>query len=270
MSVFGMIASFALQSDGRIVLAVPFRPEGQLIRLDAMGGRDLSFPAPDSASDRFASSNIVKIAVQPDDKIIAADRDRLVRYNADGTFHQDFNDFADTTARRTFRANGINGLIIQPDSKILIACAGFSFYEAGTYRSGSGVIRMHSDGEIDVPFASRFYDGANFLPFPRATDAALAADGRILIAGPVNEGIDGLLRAEASGDLDPSFSPLNAPRIDQFAFAPDVNGNVATLELYPDGRIIAGGSGYGCERRAALRAGAFFAQRRARQWLRAE
>ncbi len=71
-----------------------------------------------------------------------------------------------------------------------------------------------------MPFASRFYDGANFLPFPRATDAALAADGRILIAGPVNEGIDALLRLEASGDLDPSFSPLNAPRNDQFEYEP--------------------------------------------------
>ena len=160
------------------------------------------------------------IGVQSDGKVIiggafttvgAAPRNRLARFNADGSLDDGFNPGANAD---------VLAIVVQADDKIVLG-GNFSSV-AGTARSS--IARLNSNGTLDTTFNP----GAN----GGVRDLALQADGRIVVGGNfttlAGQPRNYIGRLEATGALDGSFNP-------------NANGQVNTIVVQSDGRIVAGG-----------------------------
>jgi len=148
---------------------------------------------------------------------------RLFVLNNDGSFDNTFN----------AGGSGASGIIaataVQPDGKILIG-GGFPVYNDVTV---NGIARINPDGSMDPAFNA----GTGFssiLPPPWVRSMAVQPDGKIIVGGGFTlfngVNIAGVLRLNADGSLDASFSPGSGP-----------NNIVETVALQPDGKIIVGG-----------------------------
>lgn len=120
----------------------------------------------------------------------------------------------------TFGGIGPNGQVYDileiPGNKVVVS-GSFTTY-AGVARDG--IVRLNNDGTLDQTFTpSTGYGIGGWL--------ARQADGKILARG----GAHGLVRVETNGDLDTSF-PLTGT---------GANGEVITLLVQPDGKILFGG-----------------------------
>ena len=159
-------------------------------------------------------------AIQPDGKIVVG-AFRIARLNADGTLDAAF-------------PNGplpYNDLIydieVQPDGKILL-CGHLSGF-GGV--SSQGLVRLNDDGTVDASLNV----GTGFPMTTNVQSMALQPDGRIVLAGgftsyngtPVNY----FCRVMPDGALDTSFHIGTGP-----------NSTTRLVELFPDGRILVGGS----------------------------
>jgi uncharacterized delta-60 repeat protein len=122
------------------------------------------------------------------------------------------------------------GLGVQADGKIVLSSdAGFA------------LARLNTNGSPDTSFSG---DGFEVTDLPGVSDERsgamlLLADGRILVGGSVKDGGARkwtLARYTAAGALDTSFSGDGVVTID---FPGE--GEISSLALQPDGRIVAGG-----------------------------
>lgn len=90
------------------------------------------------------------------------------------------------------------------------------------------------DGTVDPSFDVRF------TPSGGVSAAAAQEDGKILIAGRITMvngvAVPQIARLRSDGSLDPGFTPAGGP-----AHAQDGSGEIRTLTVQPDGRIIVGG-----------------------------
>lgn len=126
------------------------------------------------------------------------------------------------------------------DGKILLA--GTTPRDAG--HSKWTVLRFHSNGTLDTLFGTNgrtdvtFGDGIN----EQCIDAAVDADGKILLAGQASSivgGLPGLARLLLDGGMDSTFSGDGK-------FTVDLNGPGGThyltrVRILPDGRILSAG-----------------------------
>ncbi|MBE0543181.1 MAG: immunoglobulin domain-containing protein [Verrucomicrobia bacterium] len=168
-----------------------------------------------------ANSIVNSMAIQADGKILLGGafttiggqpRNRIARFNADGSLDNAFNPGAD---------NFVWSLAFQSDGKILVG--GWFTMLGGQPRNHLG--RLNADGSLDVTFNA----GAN----TNVNSLALQPDGKILVGGifttlggqPRNY----LGRLNADGSLDTSFNP-------------GANATVNSLTLQPDGKILVGGN----------------------------
>lgn len=176
--------AIAVQSDGKIVVGA----DNVVLRYNADGSPDSAFAAA-GVSSITPFSEIDAIALQPDDKIVAAGsqlsgsgRDFAVfRLNADGTPDIGFGASGSGLIATDVRFDNTRALLLQPDGKIIIA--GF----ATTGLDDEVVLlRYMSDGFLDTTF------GANGMVVRPATGPsviaganamALQADGDIVVAG---------------------------------------------------------------------------------------
>jgi uncharacterized delta-60 repeat protein len=144
-------------------------------------------------------------------------RDQLARLNADGSLDQTFN----------VSVNGrVYAMAEQADGKVVI---GGSFTQVGGM-AFNRIARLNSDGSLDQTF--NIGSGANSVVF----DLEILGDGKILIGGAFTN-FGGttrrqLARLNTDGTLDTKFIPLNNT---------DLIGNVSTLDVQPDGKILIGG-----------------------------
>jgi uncharacterized delta-60 repeat protein len=125
--------------------------------------------------------------------------------------------------------------VLQPDGRI-VAVGGMG----STQASAIAAARYNADGSLDPTFGTA---GQLTLPLPQsfaAYDAALQADGKLVIAGtygPPGSLDFGLVRLLPSGAPDPSFGGDGLVNVD---FGGDERGT--SLILLTDGRVIVGGS----------------------------
>ena len=238
------INAVALQPDGKIIIAGQFdayggAPRNSLARLNADGSLDNSFvpdipPMLDTIS-QLPYAIIYTVAVKADGKIIVGgvfsysgnpnDREFVIQYNADGSRDDGFNaNIAGTNRPMAY----VSKLLVQPDNKILVLGV-----EADQFGTNSFIYRLNTDGTEDNTFATRI--SGSFYK-----DAALQADGKIVITGtfngyctypcnPTPSSIYNIVRVNADGTLDNSFAPPN------FETTP-----VNSVAIQPDGKIIAG------------------------------
>ncbi|WP_345117593.1 T9SS type A sorting domain-containing protein [Hymenobacter algoricola] len=169
--------------------------------------------------------------VQPDGKVLVAGgfdflngtlSGKIQRLNPDGSTDVSFN-------AGGVGANGfVAALLLQPDGKILIG-GGFTTYN-NTPRLT--VARLNADGTLDASFTP-----TGITARRQIGSMALQADGKILVGSGSNleTGIadGGILRLNANGTLDTSFSPGTG--------ADSPGSFVRSIVIQPDGKILVGG-----------------------------
>jgi len=233
----GYINSIQIQSDGNILVGGFFDEYNGtsvgsgLIRLESDGTIDTSF---DVGTGFYSTSddqigNIYSIQIQSDGKILVGGYfdeyngtsvgSNLIRLELDGTIDTTFD-------VGTGFNNEVLTIVLQSDGKIL---AGSYFDEYSGTSVGSSLIRLESDGTIDITFD--VVSGFNGEVYA----IALQSDGKILVGGNFDEynGTSvgyGLIRLESDGTIDTTFD-----------VGTGFNSDVYSITLQSDGNILAGG-----------------------------
>ena len=161
------------------------------------------------------------VAIQSDGKILVAGdfasigviiRNRIARFNPDGTLDMGFNPNANGT---------VNTIAIQADNQILI---GGEFTGAGG-ESRSRIARLNVDGTADTTFNNpNANNGVNTL--------AIQSDGKILVGG---------LFINVGGISRNRIARLNADGTLDMGFDPNANNTVFSIAIQSDGKILLGG-----------------------------
>jgi uncharacterized delta-60 repeat protein len=226
-----IIQCVALQKDAQILIAGCFSSvngveRNNIARLNGDGSLDSTF----NASLGPIGGGGGPIAIQSDGKILIAgnfssvngvERHNIARLNADGSLDTSFLNGLDGVN------NWVLAVVLQPDGKILIGSQ-FSLVN-GIARHN--IARLNTDGSLDN----------SFLHGLAGTDygiscLALQNDSKVLIGGwfgSVNGAMrNQLARLNPDGSLDTTF--LNGQA--------GPNGDISSLALQPDGKILLGGS----------------------------
>jgi uncharacterized delta-60 repeat protein len=175
----GVVFDLALQRDGKLVAAGWSNPGGfdiALARYNPDGSPDRSFDGDGVmvvASFRPASSFAAKVLVQPDGKILTGGNG-LARFNPDGSVDSSFG-----SGGRAATALGLLTPLLQPDGKILAAGSGFSTGSSSDFV----VTRLTPTGRVDSTFGRAGKVVTNFRTQDDATDAALLANGKLIVSG---------------------------------------------------------------------------------------
>ncbi len=157
----------------------------------------------------------------------------FMRFNSDGSLDATFD--GDGKVIRLVSISFLEDAALQADGKIVVVGTNSS--------SGSNdfaVARFNSDGSIDTSFAGG--DGLAITDFGSngndpARALAIAADGKIVVAGVANGSDFGLARYNADGTLDAAFGGGDG-------LVTTTLGHAANdLVLQPDGRIVLVGEG---------------------------
>ncbi len=192
---------------------------------------------------QFYSDSIDSARFQPDGKILVAGqftllgangnwfgRTNIGRLNADGTVDLSFNPPApNTDAGSTV----VSCLAEQTDGKVLIG--GHFFSLDGTPRYC--IARLNPNGSLD----NTFQNGMMGIGLGRVNSIAVDTNGKILIGGNfgyVNDGDrNSIARLNADGSLDTGFQNGMDGVINAYGYS----GEVTSIVLQPDGKVIIGG-----------------------------
>jgi len=220
-NVGGTVYSTAVLADGKILIAGGFTTVGgaarnYIARLNADGTLDTGF----NLNVDGITPIIYSALVQSDGKfVIAGDfstvggvtRNRIARFNADGSLETNFNPNANNT---------VYNMTVQSDGKIVI---GGTFYLVGAV-TRNNLARLNSDGTLDTGFNPN----ANSNVY----STVVQADGKILIGGNFSTvaGVtrNRIARLNADGSLDTGFNP-------------NANSDVYSTVVQADGKILIGG-----------------------------
>lgn len=238
----GGATDVALQPDGKAVVLMPARGlsmEYSLARFLPDGGIDPSFGSGGYVSGDFgvASSEAVDVAIQPDGKILVGGKQwgtgparfAVSRYTPAGRLDRGFG--GDGTVLEAgdppFRFGSPNGMVLQPDGKILLA--GTLAWEPETQIE---VLRLNADGSVDRSYGE---GGVARVPIPDAyisipARALALHEGKLIVAAGGSGGAL-LARFNADGSLDRSFGGDGTATTDRV-------GSADELAVQPDGRIL--------------------------------
>lgn len=167
--------------------------------------------------------------VQPSGLGVPVARQRLARFQADGTL--------DTTFSPAFNGD-VTTVVLQADGRILVGGKFTQVTSTGGTAAvtRTGLARLEADGKVDLTFDPRPTGGSAALG--QISSIAIDTAGNILIGGAftsLQPGGSGttyarsrLARLAPSGAVDTAFSP---------AF----NNLVTSITVQPDGRVLVGG-----------------------------
>jgi uncharacterized delta-60 repeat protein len=225
------VSSLQIQADGKILVGGTFstlggQPRSGLGRLNMDGTVDGAFAPAITGS----SSSVYALALQADGKILlggyfsqvaGSARTNLARLNANGTLDTAFN-------------RGIDGsvacLALQANGSILV---GGSFtllnLEGGDLIAYFNMVRLSTNGVVDQGF---YPDPDNAV-----TSMVVQPDGKILVAGDFTILDSGTTAAPRAG-----LGRFNANSTVDTAFNPGQDGEVNSMVLQTDGKIIVGGT----------------------------
>ncbi|MCP5090227.1 MAG: hypothetical protein GY949_04815, partial [Gammaproteobacteria bacterium] len=249
----GRARAITVQDDGQIVVigdSAGGQNDFTVIRYNANGSLDTGFGGGDgiTATDLFSAGNhdyAQSVAIQADGKILlggerlggASSYDFvLARYNTDGTLDTGFGGGNGYVMTEVGGDDQSYSTLVQTDGKIVVI--GFTDNDVA-------LVRYNSDGTLDTSFDA---DGKVTTDLAGNTDqafsAALQADGKIVVAGYSNNGVDNdfmLARYDTDGSLDTSFGGG-----DGFTTTAIGNGgDIAwSLALQTDGKIVLAGQSH--------------------------
>lgn len=232
-NVDGDVNAAAIQTDGKIIIAGGFNtvtPNGgtsyvrhRIARLNTDG-------TPDTTFELGVNYDVLTVVIQSDGKFIAggffnniltngsptAARNRIARFNADGTLDTTFDPNASGT---------VYSLAIQPDGKIV---AGGYFTtiapNGGAPVTRNRMARINLDGTLD----NSFNPNVNGQVF----SLAVQSDGKIFIGGLFNS-INGVPRD--------NFMRLEKGGLPDLWLYQNTNNTVYTTAPQTDGKILVGG-----------------------------
>ena len=199
----GYAQSVALQADGKIIVTGT-KNQGNtvLARYNENGSLDTSFDGDGTVTTVFGTpfDYAQSVVLQADGKIVVAGQTRnidgdgnvsnsdfaLARYNSDGTLDTSFD--GDGTVTTDFGGHdNASSVALQADGKIVVA---------GNTGRGSNadfsLARYNSDGSLDTSFhldgklTTNFGTPSDFSDY--AAGVAVQADGKIVVAGHIDQG----------------------------------------------------------------------------------
>jgi uncharacterized delta-60 repeat protein len=176
----GIIFDLALQPDGKLVAAGWSNPGGfdiAMARYNVDGSLDTSFEGDGMVVVtlfRPAATYANHVLVQRDGKILTGGAG-LARFNPDGTVDRAFGN----GGRALIGDEGLLNPLLQMDGKILVA--GSTYTAPGA--SDFVVVRLTSAGRVDPTYGRNGRVVTNFRTQDEATDAALLANGKLIVSG---------------------------------------------------------------------------------------
>ena len=245
-TALGGVRAIAVQADGKVLVGGNFTRPGsgrirQVFRLNTDNSIDTTFGS--GSTTTFSSSSggqVNSIVVQPDGKILLAGANvtggggtflnNVVRVNADGSADSSF------TLANLPVSSGVNSIALQPDGKVIVVWGEPSLRGLPS----GGIARVNSDGSLDSTFDSNALNGLIL------DSVIIQPDGKILVGGSFSSGFisthtesvfyNGIIRLNADGTRDPTFTPATVTNFDQGKFT-----EVHTIALQTNGRILIGG-----------------------------
>jgi len=233
-----IVLGVAVQSDGKIVAAANGIPSRFAVgRFNSDGSVDTTFGTNGFTLVGNAGGALL-LALQSDGKIIVVGNTQMARFNSTGQL--------DTT----FGSGGLavllaplpSAIALQPNGKILIASGASTPPQAVLNPPpGSGSLaRYNSNGSLDKGFGISGEAASVALP----SAVAVQADGRILVAGTINNKLIatgnstgfGVVRFNANGSIDTTFATRGGATTGfaglglagAFAMAIQSNGDIVT------------------------------------------
>ena len=227
------VNSIVIQKDGKLVVGGNFYSYNntgcrRIARINSDGSIDADFSlSPTSGTDAPVNT----VAVQADGKILLGgaftkcnnfSRNRLASLNTDGTNDTSFYPFLENG----LSTNGqIRDIAVQPDGKILIG----GFFTSYRGISSKNIARLNADGTWDSTF--KVGAGADGL----IKKVVYRSNNKIIIGGDFKtyNGVPvvGIAQLNIDGSIDSSFN----------AGGSGLNGNVNTISIQSDGKMIIGG-----------------------------
>jgi uncharacterized delta-60 repeat protein len=242
----------AVQPDGKIVLAgyteTP-SPSAFVARFDAAGVPDPAFDGDGLVLPPLGNGAQARaIALQADGKIVVAgiaSQDFFVlRYNNDGSPDNSFDDDGVATVSLSTGYDQANAVAIQPDGRIV--AAGTSLDTANNqYRFA--IARFSVNGAPDVSLAG---SGKVATPvgagYSSANAVAVQPDGKILVAGTSDSGVDAgldmaVVRYNSDGSIDGRYGNAGKVILDLSNGNDSANG----AALDERGRLVLAGESGG-------------------------
>ena len=158
-------------------------------------------------------------------QIFAADGDPDLTFGGDGKVITDVNSGNDT----------VRDIVVQTDGKII--AVGFSISGLPSLNRGA-VVRHRPNGSVDTTFGT---NGRVVIPSVLLEEAALSADGKIVVAGYAGTSPNYdfyVARLNPDGTFDTTFNGTGALTLDLRSLS-DVASSVI---IQPDGKILVGGA----------------------------
>jgi uncharacterized delta-60 repeat protein len=225
-----------VQSDGKILVGGSFTTYNEngrnfIARLNTDGSIDNTF----NIGTGF-NLGVSTVFLQPDGKVlvggnfnfynrltaaVSQTRNRIIQYNKNGDIRYDV----------VGLGTGLNGsvkvIIFQSDGKTLVG-GDFTNYQISTFLANR-IVRLNPDGSIDVTFNT----GAAFESIVQTM--CIQSDGKILVGGNFTS-YNGttrnkIIRLNTDGSIDNTFN-----------IGTGVSGNVFSIVIQPDGKILVGGT----------------------------
>jgi serralysin len=245
--------NIAVQTNGKTLMAgtdyeyapsdhpkPPSPADFYIFRYNPDGSLDKSFSGDGKTTTHLGTYDYAHaVTVQADKKILVAgtsDNDfAVVRYNTNGSLDTGFSGDGKvtTTLGKTVDGSGNpdkdsgNALAVQADGKILVA---------GSSNGNFAVVRYNTNGTLDTGFSG---DGKVVTNLGSAEDTADAvivqSNGNILVSGASN-GALALVRYNANGSLDSSFSGDGKLTTDLHTYY-----RPHTVTLQADGKLLLAG-----------------------------
>ena len=249
----------AIAPDGKIVLGgFTFNNAESFatMRVNPGGTLDTGFGSTGivlTQSANFDRGN--NLLVQPDGKILLSGERyfgetnndfAILRYNTNGTLDNGF----DGNGLAAPNISGFSDehsydMALQPDGKIvMVGTTAPTVTINQNLPTDLAIMRFNPDGSLDPTFNGT---GILVVRFNQVSESANAVviqpDGKILIGGFLNNFVKNdylLMRFQSNGMLDSTFGSGGLV----FTSVSAANNSISSLALQPDGKILAGGSGF--------------------------
>ena len=192
------------------------------------------------------NAQIFALAIQPDQKIVAAGTARgsnnnedfaLTRYHPDGSPDANFGSGGKSLLDFGLGHDAAKSMVLQPDGKIIVA--GYAFN--GTHPVFA-LARFLENGDPDTTFGVLGHQTTAIVPGKsEASSVALQADGKIVVAGTAylnsTQGLFALARYDTLGILDTTFGlgGILLTAIDS------LDDHAQAVAIQPDQKIIVAG-----------------------------
>lgn len=238
------VQSVALQADGKIVVAGATDPVGAVTsdfavaRYNANGSLDTTFDGDGRVTTDFGggADSATAVVIQADNKIVVAGRglvgtvDAVVaRYNVAGSLDLTYSGDGKANFDISNTTNNISDAKLQSDGKLV---------GVGEVTTNFAVYRVNTNGTLDTTFDSDGTATTDISGSDNALAVAIQSDGKIVAAGTANGSQDvALTRYNTNGTLDTTFDGDGKVLS---SFNPAGNEGIQSIELQPDGKIIAG------------------------------